>query len=995
MKIKLAKLAAQVLAASLVFALGVEWWCPGQGLHLAAEALGLNGSSEFLRFPLWSGLVRLIGCNLAGLVGLSAASAVICILLIGWCFARVLDKVVSQVRRADPEQASVLAGVEILSVPLVVLAFVLTPSVLSAATRVGPLMTFAVVPLAAVALTLRVVLTAREQGVRSFATYWRSALTVAALLTYSVVEAIFSWRYVLGETLSGLGLWMLLGVAPFMVVVHGVRRKWFEKRGCRLGVMAGWAAAVVALGLFTFLSGTLERGRVANRVVAKVVEYSHAGRALASDGPLDDLFHFMLPKGKRLLALTRVHDPAYGRELAAWVRGDEDLMFAAELGPVALIEQWAKKDLVQFRSAVTTLPDYFPTVEAWSDAVKEIRASRPNEPKLAYLKRMAGVCGNHVGCKLLDEGRTNEAWRVFWAIPRELDRENFAAYVNLGGMIERGYPADTNLVAEVNNGVREIFSRLKTGQRMLAAARAGGRVYVEEKALAAYRKTAKQEQSARELSPEAKAFIETLKAARKGPDESRKARGAIEKALNDGLTTMDRIGDELLKIDLALNDKKRAETDAIGVLRANRRHVMANAVMGMMNGFRGDYATAERYFRRAVATGQASAFMKNDLAFTLFQTGELEEARLFAQDAVKAFPNSWNLRETLAAILIKSGRLAEGEAELKRSMDLAKKAGVNAGKVVRFALDKARLQKLSGDLRACEETLRQLREQNQLSGNDRVEFEELGGESEPEGAVGGKWILVSVGLGLLLLWKAVVVFVRLKAWNLRRRHHSKSGAAFEKPAAEPPQEQTSPGPAGSRPDAAEDDQAETMPAADEPAVAAAERQVSAEPETEPIPELMSAVTEEQKAAAERLWDEAREIKHGFVPSRRSDADYLGKLTQAAKLGHVEAMDKLGTYAFRRGMMVEAYYWKWLAEAHGRGPTANPSLTEIRKQWVKNGCHKEHRNVFDDMAGACGQFAYALLCVQCGHNVANAHRRLHELARDGVSEAKFYCQRSSR
>ncbi len=107
------------------------------------------------------------------------------------------------------------------------------------------------------------------------------------------------------------------------------------------------------------------------------------------------------------------------------------------------------------------------------------------------------------------------------------------------------------------------------------------------------------------------------------------------------------------------------------------------------------------------------------------------------------------------------------------------------------------------------------------------------------------------------------------------------------------------------------------------------------------------------------------------------------------------MDKLGTYAFRRGTMVEAYYWKWLAEAHGRAQTTDPSLADIRKEWVKKGCHKEHRNVFDDRAGACGPFAYALLCVQSGRNLVQARRLLMEQANCGLEEAKLYLRRSSR
>ena len=50
--------------------------------------------------------------------------------------------------------------------------------------------------------------------------------------------------------------------------------------------------------------------------------------------------------------------------------------------------------------------------------------------------------------------------------------------------------------------------------------------------------------------------------------------------------------------------------------------------------------------------------------------------------------------------------------------------------------------------------------------------------------------------------------------------------------------------------------------------------------------------------AEELWSKARAMPHGFIPDFQTDGEYLDLLCRAAKLGHLEAMKKLGEYAAR-------------------------------------------------------------------------------------------------
>ena len=151
---------------------------------------------------------------------------------------------------------------------------------------------------------------------------------------------------------------------------------------------------------------------------------------------------------------------------------------------------------------------------------------------------------------------------------------------------------------------------------------------------------------------------------------------------------------------------------------------------------------------------------------------------------------------------------------------------------------------------------------------------------------------------------------------------------------------------------------------------------------------------EALAEAGRLWEEARGMAHCFAPDEIKDGEYLRKIQMAAELGHVEAMAKLGTYAFRNSRYVEAFYWRWRAEANGWRETEKPTLREIRLQWMGLGCRAEHGleesgNIDSDQAS----FARAVLRLQCGINSPGARQRLKELADCGSKDAKLFLGQS--
>lgn len=142
--------------------------------------------------------------------------------------------------------------------------------------------------------------------------------------------------------------------------------------------------------------------------------------------------------------------------------------------------------------------------------------------------------------------------------------------------------------------------------------------------------------------------------------------------------------------------------------------------------------------------------------------------------------------------------------------------------------------------------------------------------------------------------------------------------------------------------------------------------------------------------AEALWTKARSLPHGFVPDEVEDGEYLALVREAAALGHVGAMAKLGDYAFRRGWIVEAVYWTVLAQMHG-AEGLETALGEMRKTWAKEGCPPEYENVSPRFSEMQGSFARALLNLMIGSNVTRARGRLRELAEQGCTEARLYCR----
>ena len=144
-------------------------------------------------------------------------------------------------------------------------------------------------------------------------------------------------------------------------------------------------------------------------------------------------------------------------------------------------------------------------------------------------------------------------------------------------------------------------------------------------------------------------------------------------------------------------------------------------------------------------------------------------------------------------------------------------------------------------------------------------------------------------------------------------------------------------------------------------------------------------TEDTSSAAnemvERMWNAARNIEHNYIPDPVADSRYLGLVHGAAMSGHIKAQEKLSEYAYRRGVMVEEFYWLKLSQLNGNVNTKR-RLSECALRWMRKGCPPEYENTcrfFNERQSALGR---AALRLDSGVQVDQAVARLKDMAKEG-------------
>lgn len=207
----------------------------------------------------------------------------------------------------------------------------------------------------------------------------------------------------------------------------------------------------------------------------------------------------------------------------------------------------------------------------------------------------------------------------------------------------------------------------------------------------------------------------------RGKDFFRPAREAFIRA---GILRPDvaRLQDIVLQLDIALVDPASAERHARAVLRNNRKHALANYVMGSLRLQSGDYGEAEDFLRRSVESEPLPAAL-NDLAETLRRIRKLVPAESYARAATVKAPGLYVAWETLASVLMDLNRLDEAEEALKHAVNKSKED-------MRVQMSMARLQLMKGDGAKAREIVKQVRaRQGELSAYERQELEKIAAEA--------------------------------------------------------------------------------------------------------------------------------------------------------------------------------------------------------------------------------------------------------------------------
>jgi len=166
---------------------------------------------------------------------------------------------------------------------------------------------------------------------------------------------------------------------------------------------------------------------------------------------------------------------------------------------------------------------------------------------------------------------------------------------------------------------------------------------------------------------------------------------------------------------------------------------------------------------------------------------------------------------------------------------------------------------------------------------------------------------------------------------------------------------------------------------------ASETAKASEPMQEPAPTLGEKAPPPVGLETCEAWERARAIDHAFIPDPELDAEYLKLVHEAAEAGCLPALAKLGEYAWRRGALVEAYFWMALAEKRGLASVWSV-LRDIREEWMDQGCPPQYENVYEGFPEERGSIGRALLRIACCIDVSIARTRLRDLAAAGQPDA---------
>ncbi len=174
----------------------------------------------------------------------------------------------------------------------------------------------------------------------------------------------------------------------------------------------------------------------------------------------------------------------------------------------------------------------------------------------------------------------------------------------------------------------------------------------------------------------------------------------------------------LLRLDMVQNRRVEAEQHARRLLAMVPDHAFANYVMGTLQFERGDLALAEDSFRRSLRK-QRSLEALNDLAWLLTQRQEYREAETLAREVLRRDETLSAAWDTLAFVLMKTGRMEEAENAFDRCRNAGKPTPQILLHLAEFELRKGNPQRALHILEELDES------EPHLSASDRVVLQNL------------------------------------------------------------------------------------------------------------------------------------------------------------------------------------------------------------------------------------------------------------------------------
>ncbi|MDD4019670.1 MAG: tetratricopeptide repeat protein [Kiritimatiellae bacterium] len=179
------------------------------------------------------------------------------------------------------------------------------------------------------------------------------------------------------------------------------------------------------------------------------------------------------------------------------------------------------------------------------------------------------------------------------------------------------------------------------------------------------------------------------------------------------------VKDMILQLDIAMNDQESAKLHARQVLRTNRKHALANYVMGSLRLQEGAYGEAEDFLRRSVEAKPSAAAL-NDLAEVLRRIRRFDDAEQQARAAIKLSPDLYVAWETLASVLLEADKnIDEAEKAVSKAISLF-------ADDLRLRITFARILLKKGEIERARETIRQIKKrQGELSKFDQAELARL------------------------------------------------------------------------------------------------------------------------------------------------------------------------------------------------------------------------------------------------------------------------------